>query len=298
MLLDRLLRHVNLHVAPFAVCDIRSGSRLKMEGARGAQMHFVLHGAGELAAKGDRVPLGRYSLVLVPPGLAHTISSFGEPSESIELPSEEIEGVERIVTGDGETGLVLACGALRVELSAAGLFQRLPRPIVEPFDDSPRMKQLFDALLEEQLEGRPGRLRVIESVMMQCLVHLLRRLMRASSPLPWLEALDDSQLRRALDAILDKPEAPHTLDDLAATAGMSRSSFSARFNAAFGQSPMAFVKEVRLQAGAKLLRTTDLPIKAIAAKVGYASRSHFSRAFKEQFARDPAYYRREHEDDQ
>ncbi len=63
MLLDRLLRHVNLQVAPFAVCDIRSGSRLKMEGARGAQMHFVLHGAGELAAKGGRVPLGRYSLV-------------------------------------------------------------------------------------------------------------------------------------------------------------------------------------------------------------------------------------------
>ena len=297
MLLDRLLKHANLNVAPFAVCDIRSGSNLVLDGGPQARMHFVLHGSGTLAVKADRERLGPYTLVLVPPGIGHTIRSDAQSGEPLSLAPEAIEGVERIVVGEGGTGLVLACGALQVELSAAGLFQRLARPLVQPFEDSPQMKQLFDALLFEQLVARPGRLRMIESIMMQCVVHLLRRLMTGGPSLPWLEALDDPQLRRTLDVILDRPGAPHTLDDLAATAGMSRSSFGTRFSAAFGRSPMAFVKEVRLQLGAKLLRTTDLPIKAIAAKVGYASRSHFSRAFKMQFTRDPQHYRGQHEDD-
>ena len=72
---------------------------------------------------------------------------------------------------------------------------------------------------------------------------------------------------------------------------MSRTVFSERFRDAFGTSPMAFVRQARLQEAAKLLRSTDLPVKAIAARVGFASRSHFSRAFRQRFKRDPAEYR-------
>lgn len=43
-----------------------------------------------------------------------------------------------------------------------------------------------------------------------------------------------------------------------------------------------------------LLRNTDLPVKTIAGKIGFASRSHFSRLFSKFSGRDPTAYRLEH----
>ena len=40
-----------------------------------------------------------------------------------------------------------------------------------------------------------------------------------------------------------------------------------------------------------MLNDTDLPVKTIAARVGFASRSHFSRAFKNFSGIDPAHFR-------
>jgi len=74
---------------------------------------------------------------------------------------------------------------------------------------------------------------------------------------------------------------------------MSRSAFVAHFTAVFERTPMDVLKEIRLRRAARLLRTTDLPVKAVAGQVGYASRSYFSRAFKAHFGADPAAYRAE-----
>lgn len=296
MLLDRLLAHVDLRVEPFAICDVRTGSHLELPAENRAQMHFVLDGRGVVETRQGNLPLGPYTLVLVPPNLAHTVRS-GDSPVTYRGAEVAMPGVQRVVTGEGPTGLVLACGALRAEIGSAGLFERMPNAVAQAFSDSERVRALFESLFDEQGSPRPGQLRMIEAVMMQCLVHLLRRLLEAPGELPWLRALDDARLGPVLDAVLARPADPHTLDGLAQVAGMSRSSFSEHFHDAFGQSPMAFVKEVRLQLGARLLRTTDLPIKAIASKVGYASRSHFSRAFREQFERDPAHFRSEMDDD-
>ncbi len=51
------------------------------------------------------------------------------------------------------------------------------------------------------------------------------------------------------------------------------------------------MQRVRLHHAAHLLSTTDLPIKIIASSVGYASRSHFSRAFRDAYDTDPTTYR-------
>jgi AraC family transcriptional activator of mtrCDE len=72
---------------------------------------------------------------------------------------------------------------------------------------------------------------------------------------------------------------------------MSRSTFSDRFGAAFGRSPIAYVREVRLRKAADMLRATDRPIDAIASRVGFASRSHFSQAFRDLFGESPSVLR-------
>lgn len=109
--------------------------------------------------------------------------------------------------------------------------------------------------------------------------------------LQWLEAITDEQLGSVVDVVLAHPEKAHSLDSLAELAGMSRSTFTDHFRKAFGRSPMDFVREVRLQRGARLLRTTDLSVKQIARRVGVHSRSHFTQAFSDLYGVSPKRYR-------
>ena len=51
--------------------------------------------------------------------------------------------------------------------------------------------------------------------MTQCIVYLLRYLSEQSDGrLSWLPGLEDPNLSRAVDAIFEHPEAPHTADSL------------------------------------------------------------------------------------
>lgn len=94
-------------------------------------------------------------------------------------------------------------------------------------------------------------------------------------------------LVQAITQMLDRPFDALTIDMLASAAGMSESSFVRQFRARFGQPPIAFLKAERLRYAAHLLRTTTLPVKTVAMRAGYSSRSYFSRAFQAAFGVAP-----------
>jgi transcriptional regulator GlxA family with amidase domain len=128
--------------------------------------------------------------------------------------------------------------------------------------------------------------------MKECLITLLRRQCESGEvSAPWLRALVHPRLGPVIECILDHPGRPFTLESLADMAGMSRATFAERFREAFDRTPMEFLKEIRMRRAAQLLSTTDLPVKTVAARIGFASRSYFSRSFKEFEGVDPANYR-------
>ena len=86
-------------------------------------------------------------------------------------------------------------------------------------------------------------------------------------------------------SIIVQPQAHHSVEGLAAIAGMSRSRFSEVFMDSFGRSPIEFVQAVPMWEARRMLMGSSLPIKAVAAAVGYSSRSHFSRAYQSYFGR-------------
>jgi len=298
MLLDRLLENIGLEVEPFAICRVRRGWRLDMAKAGEVHLHFVVDGRGILRAPSAfKASLERFTLVLVPPGIRHRIEPEGHVEHEIgtmeatcrSLPT----GLDEFNAGGGEAGLVITCGRLTTTYGGViGLFDHLNAPLVENFEEVSEVRQLFDWLLIEQASSKPGARRMTQALMAQCLIHLFRRLCsQEECALPWLAALEHPGYALVVDAILSDPGAPHTLDSLAVLAGMSRSVFSERFHAAFGRSAVDLLRETRLRRAARLLHTTDLPVKAIASKVGFSSRSHFSRAFKELFEQDPKRFR-------
>ncbi len=91
--------------------------------------------------------------------------------------------------------------------------------------------------------------------------------------------------------MVERPEHSFSLEDLVLISGLRRSAFVTHFHAAFGKSPIAFLRELRLRSAARLLRTTALPVKVVATRVGYSSRSHFSRAFAAFYGLDPTRFR-------
>lgn len=297
MLLDRLLASLRVSVAPFAVCDVRRGWRLRMPPDGHVSLHFVVQGEGQLVdADGHTHAVNNGTVIVAPPGRAHRIEPRGGTTDELDAAvdcSLPEHGLKRLVAGHGEAGLFMVCGAVRATYGGTvGLFDGLREPLVVDFADDARMRGVFETLLVEQAEHGPGSQAMLTSLMMQGLVALLRRLCEGGRcSLPWLAALGDERLVRALDVMLVAPEKPHTLESVARAAGMSRSAFSERFSAAFGRTAMELLRELRLQRGAELLQSTELPVQKVAERVGFASRSHFSRTFRAQFGVDPAGFR-------
>ena len=73
---------------------------------------------------------------------------------------------------------------------------------------------------------------------------------------------------------------PMKVPALSAMAGLSQSSFFALFKSATGRTPLEFFIHARMQRARQLLNGTMLPIKEIAARLGYEDPFYFSRLFK------------------
>lgn len=82
------------------------------------------------------------------------------------------------------------------------------------------------------------------------------------------------------------------VDDLAARCGLSATHFSRLFKAAFGTSPIDWLRRERISQAKRRLTETRDAVKEIAAQVGYADPFFFSKDFKQLTGFTPGSYRR------
>jgi AraC-like DNA-binding protein len=108
----------------------------------------------------------------------------------------------------------------------------------------------------------------------------------------WLFALADKQMAAAINAMHGDPAYRWTLQELAARAGMSRSSFALKFKETVGASPMDYLTRWRMLLAADRLANSSDSISAIALSLGYESESAFSTAFKRVMGCSPRQYGR------
>ena len=234
----------------------------------------------------------------------------------------EVDVESAAIPGPGGAGiLVLACGATirlsdydvailpprrrhrvqsedvrRIRVSYRGvvnLFDNLDRPLVFPLKDDDLLGRCTAQLVSEMTAARPGRRTMVAALLRELLILTVRRCFEQGKLRDaWLTALDDPRLGRALTAMRDHPDHTFTVAELAEVAGMSRTVFAARFVEALAQPPFEFLTRLRLERAAQLLTSTELPVKSIAAQVGYASRSSFTRAFLATYGAAPKTFRR------
>ncbi|MFL0502484.1 AraC family transcriptional regulator [Kocuria rhizophila] len=100
-----------------------------------------------------------------------------------------------------------------------------------------------------------------------------------------------AEARQALELLRDRPDERWTLQDLASAVHLSPSQLGRVFVDAYGKTPMTYLSTVRAENLARLLRETDVPVEAAMRQVGWLSRGHASRIFREAVGVTPVRYR-------
>ena len=297
--LDSLLNGLELSIEPFALCRVQGNWALPLGRHPQATLHYALSGTGTMLV-GNHKPIGvsQHSLVIVRAGLEHRLTNRGPdrtPADATPRCTTLGAGWREYAVG-GAGGISLACASVRATRPGGqDLFDYMAEPLFQQVEPDGPIAGSLTALIDEQARPGPGSQALCKALLEQCLVHLLRRLCgEGLCQAPWLAVLDDARLGPAVQAIYEAPHKHHSLESLAAVAGMSRSSFSEHFGQTFGRPAMELLRQVRLERAAKLLLGSRIAVKSLAARVGFESRSYFSRAFKEHYGMSPAEYRDTH----
>lgn len=100
-----------------------------------------------------------------------------------------------------------------------------------------------------------------------------------------------AEARQAADLLRAAPAERWTLDGLASAVHLSSSQLSRVFTEAYGKTPLAYLTMLRAERLAKYLRETNLSIEAAMREVGWRSRGHASRLFRQYVGVSPSQYR-------
>ncbi len=258
-------------------------------------VHFVLRGSGHLQVGAlPPVPFSPSTVLIIPTSENHwvgEISAVANVHEAGDRCALLGDGLVEFTAGSGVDDTLMLCGALSAGYQGGlGFFDLLRAPVAGDTVTGLIPASIFDAMTDEVGHAAFGTQAMCQALMKQGLIALLRNRWDREAELAG-SAMFHPRLSKAVAAIIEHPAAAHSVDSLASLAGMSRASFSDHFSRAFGQGPIDFVQKARLRIAARLLRTTDLPIKVIAQTAGYASPKPFSRAFQAAYGNGPASYR-------
>jgi AraC family transcriptional regulator, activator of mtrCDE len=259
-----------------ALCDLRAAAAFDAEGAGSITLHCVLAGTMRTEIGGEPpfdVAAGSALLLPVDRNIGITIAKHDPGGRQ----------VPRLRVLIGSVSPTAA--------TSLGLAGALHRPLVHDLGAAPGAAELLGALLDEVERPGLGTVLVASALMKLYLVQAARLLTQG-------DPNAESRVGRAIAAILTDPGSGHSIASLAALVGMSRATFIRHFAKATGLNPMQFVAKARLDHAAELLRSTALPVKTIAARIGFQNRSHFSRAFRRAHGVDPSHFRAGDTDDE
>lgn len=158
------------------------------------------------------------------------------------------------------------------------------------FEDA-HIAALCRALAAQPWDAPDARLRANETAH-EILSLLLRSQSVRRADAPVKGGLAPAVRRRLRDYIEARLAGAITLGDLSDVACLSEFHLSRMFRASFGMPPHAWVAARRADLARALLRTTTLPLDAIAERAGYADASHFGHRFRAAVGASPLAYRR------
>jgi AraC family transcriptional activator of mtrCDE len=299
--LDELAIALEVSMPRLSECLVCSGWRLSLGGPDMAGIHYNISGEGVLLVEGHPpIALKPHMLVITPPSShfdVQTPAGAAEEAEFRTLNGRALSfpdgALRRYHAGETAPNLIMICGYFKALLGVEiDMFSALTVPIVEQFEPADHVDLKLKEAMTELVEQEAAAGAMSGALIKQVLITLLRRSLVSHEV--WTERfalLRDPFVARAFAQMVAAPGAPHRVDALARTAGLSRSAFMTRFAAIFGASPMDVLRSLRMRRAALLLTSGKATIDHIAAEVGYGSRSSFLKAFHAAYDCHPTAYR-------
>jgi AraC-like DNA-binding protein len=108
------------------------------------------------------------------------------------------------------------------------------------------------------------------------------------------QMVHDTRLQKVFNYILQNLEKEIKPTELAKLSNLSLSHFHALFQELVGQTPMSYIKKMRINKAQKLLVMTNASVKEVAINLGFKNAYHFSREFSKELGVPPIEYRKVH----
>ena len=262
----------------------------------GVRCYAIQSGACWLALEGAGAPmrLAEGDFVLLPGGKAYRLYSAPDaaPIDAFRLFPAVPAGETAVLNGGGDVSGI--GGYFGFEGRHAELLLGMLPPIVHIRAEANKaaLRGSIERLMREMREPEPGSALIAEHLAQALLIEALRLHLREHSRdrTGWLFALADRQMAAAMAAMHAEPARKWTLDSLARAAGMSRSSFAARFRQTTGEPAMEYLTRWRMIVASDRLANGGAPISRVAPSVGYESESAFGAAFKRVMGYSPGQF--------
>ena len=113
----------------------------------------------------------------------------------------------------------------------------------------------------------------------------------------WSHGIRDPLVMKAVQAMHGDCARAWTLDKLAHHAGLSRTSLAERFRDSMGNTPLNYLRTVRMQKAMAALGESERSLEQIAREVGYTDAFSFSKVFKRTVGTAPRDFRRQDSQD-
>lgn len=261
--------------------------------------HLVKRGSIEVtAADGTSITAEAGEIVIGFGGMAHQI---GQGHSALTWPVEKLLAGHANVfaphSPDQSRYTSLTCGVFflhDVELNP--LFAALPAWLhlsMRCLKGRRNFALVADSLTQEVDQTYMGKGYVIDRLLELLCAEAIRSHMELMSTQTtgWIAGLKDPVVAGAIAQIHAHPGDAWTVKRLAECMNLSPSRFAARFVAATGDSPMAYVTKWRMNVASRLLTQTQQGVYEVATAVGYESVAAFNRAFKKHLGLPPGAWR-------
>jgi AraC-like DNA-binding protein len=284
--------------------ELSSSTALRFPCDRSLGVHVVTQ--GRVYVHADNLPeplqLDAGDIALMARGCVHVVST--EPR----LDGLQVQPITR-AWGDGaaassEDGRsAVISGAYQLwNAPVHPFFGQLPGWFVLRADSVPKLGPLALSigLLEQEVRQRDlGADTIVHGLMDVIFGYLLREVVQrqGDAGASWSQAVRDPQVRQAVTLMHAESGHPWTLDELAERAGLSRTSLAERFREAMGETPLAYLRTVRMQKAMRILSETDKNLEQIALEVGYQDAFSFSKVFKRTVGLAPKEFRKRDAED-
>ncbi len=287
----------------FCRSELPSPWGMHFEPASQAALHIVARGSCwlRLKGRGSHLHLAQGDVILLPQGAGHSLASdpdtpslpFSELLERCQV-SQSPHGMNVSLEGEGPS-TVLLCGAYCFEQEGVHPLLSLLPPLIHIPAQGGQLAGPLEAvvrlLVSEYAQPGPGSITVTARLVDVLFIHIIRGWLerQPEASAGWVGR--DPLVGRALALMHGDPRRDWTVDALAAEVACSRATFSRRFRELISEPPLLYLTRLRMDLAARMLRESDLPLAAVAERVGYASEFAFNRTFHRVRGVPPGRYR-------